>query len=579
MVSSRSESANSVGDGVAPPSNSDDTAALRLLNEISAFPITPPTVTETEGWGKESAQVAGMIAAGAAGALVWSFGSKFAAPCKLLGAGAASGAARAAVQGTLEYFLVAPEQRTSLTNQFCWGVVDGMSAVVAHSLDKRLALRHMSLIERGLLTGAAGTAAWSTPHSLYDHRNALGSGKEWLKVAAEVEHATIVGAAIGGAFGSAISAFKRYEPNIGIIPKSSDLSMRAHAKEFKFASGAITDLETPAQRAVRLGLAGDFDQSKDIFFARSANSDGIVSEIVVRRFDPNEAASLMRANRAQVDRQVNEVLSANTGLEMKSLRFAVRDGVTLPKLIKAVQAEPEVGMAFIQEHGGKQFGTQVKEWAALAAGRESSAEFVPGSIKRLMDSDPNAQRAVADVVFDNMWKGNLDLTELSQQTIPRGTVTPRDVFHTVTVDAKNDFTLLEKPTWGFASQYGMTLDVAKALEGKQLLAMSPALQQRAETLSNALATTSVREQLIQAGLTNSEIDAAASRLLSLRENGFPKHLGEMTFTDDAGNVTASLTSLYDDEAAAARAYLLRRDGNLKIVRDGDFVSLQPNDGP
>ena len=558
------------------PTKASATAALAMLSDTDVWRavtnLTPAPAGQ--GWGKGSLQFAGMLAAGAASTAVWSMSSELRLPMRVLAAAASSGTARTVVQGGLENLLLKKEDRTSVSSEFAWGMVDGLAAVIGKSYDERLALRGTGLFGRGVLTGAGGAAAWSTPHALFDHKTELGSAGGWLHATQEVGTSAVGGAMLGGVIGGAASYWRRADAPAIFNDAAPGSVAAAEASEFKFASGALTELETPAERAAKLGLAADFEQSKEIFFARARNSDGTVSDVVVRPFNPAQPSSLMRADRAQVEQQVNAILSDSTGLKFPSVRSALRDNVELPTFVGSDRGPSVSGMAFIQENGGKQFGTQVKEWAAVASGKQPNAAFEPGSVKRLMDSNPDAQHAIGTVMFDNMWKGNIDLTELSQQTIPRGTVRPGDVFDTVTVDAKNNFSLLQAPTWGYGSQYGMTLDVAKALEGKSLSSVSPALQSRAEVLRNALTLDTVRNKLMQTSLTQQEIEAASARLANLQEHGFPKHLGETVFSDESGNVTASLTGTYDTEAEAVQLYLKSRNDGLMVIKTGDSISLR-----
>jgi hypothetical protein len=139
------------------------------------------------------------------------------------------------------------------------------------------------------------------------------------------------------------------------------------------------------------------------------------------------------------------------------------------------------------------------------------------------------------------------------------------------IDNKNDFTLLPKPSWGFGSQFGLTLEVAKALEGKPLDAVTPGLQGEAQSLERLFTSESGKQKLVASGLTVEEADAAAGRLRSLIDNGFPKHLGQDNhYEDDAKTrLACSLTTLYDKEAEEMSNYLQSRDQNLTVkVIDG-----------
>ncbi len=109
-----------------------------------------------------------------------------------------------------------------------------------------------------------------------------------------------------------------------------------------------------------------------------------------------------------------------------------------------------------------------------------------GSFTRLINENGDVRALMGRAAFDNMFKGNVDLLEFSQQTIQEGVISETEIkpsrdLHRGHRQQKMISPHSDKPTWGFGSQFGMVLEVAKALEGKSL-AMDPALHTDAEKL-------------------------------------------------------------------------------------------------
>jgi hypothetical protein len=259
----------------------------------------------------------------------------------------------------------------------------------------------------------------------------------------------------------------------------------------------------------------------------------------------------------------------------------LREQVTLPKIGKGYETEGTItGTVMIQENGGKQLGSQLREWANQAEGMERSAEPATGSVTKLINNNPQVRELVARAAFDNMMKGNVDLVEFSQQTIREGAngadLAPSNKLRITAIDNKNDFTLLEKPSWGFGSQFGLSLEVAKALEGKRLGELSPQLEAEAQAILKVFSSEKGRQRLLNDGLTLPEIEAAQMRLTSLLQEGFPRHLGEMNFYADEANqqLTASLNPEYDAEGGIVREYLKSRDENLVVVRENGRLKIK-----
>lgn len=398
--------------------------------------------------------------------------------------------------------------------------------------------------------------------------NALRSGR-LLPTAAEagesMYHMGFVGFAFGGAH------------KLGLFNRPESKS--------PFLTGEIEGIETPMQRAKRLGTVKEgqeglnMELSKELAFGRIKNRDGSFTDVVIRPFS-DSINSLIRVKRAEISDRVNQTLRKLAGVDSPSLPLVLRDNVTMPKFGKTYEVEGTVtGPVMIQENGGRQLGSQLREWANQSLGLEVAAETPTGSITKLINENQQVRELVGRAAFDNMMKGNVDLVEFSQQTIREGTpgaeISPSGNHRLAAIDNKNDFTLLQQPSWGFGSQFGLSLEVAKALEGKRLSEISPQLQNEAVGILEVFTSEHGRQMLLKDGLTLPEIEAARLRLKSLVEEGFPKHLGEMNiYADEAQQqLTASLTDVYDTEGGNVRKYLKTRDENLMVVREGGRLKI------
>jgi|GEM_PF-1008624 hypothetical protein len=343
----------------------------------------------------------------------------------------------------------------------------------------------------------------------------------------------------------------------------------------------IESMLTPVQRAELLGLANNMETSKDLVFAQVRGKDGTVADVVIRPFD-NDLRSMMRLTRAEIAVNVNETIRSMTGVSSPTLPLVLRDNVSIPVTDNKYNVSmSKPGPVMIQENGGKQLGSQIREWANEHAGLSRTAPEGPvGSITDLINDNAHVKRLVGRAAFDNLWKGNIDLIEFSQQTIPEGKagveLVASDKLRVVSIDSKNDFTLIHEPSWGFTSQFGISLEIAKALEGKRLGEVSPQLQKDAEAILGVFGSPEGTRQLLASGMTTPEIEATQKRLASLVNNGFPKHLGETNFYADSENnkgLSASLTSKYDDEANDVHDYQKERDKNLTLVRDDGLLRI------
>lgn len=348
----------------------------------------------------------------------------------------------------------------------------------------------------------------------------------------------------------------------------------------------IESMLTPTQRAELLGLPKDMEQSKDLVFAKVRGKDGTVADVVIRPFE-NDLRSLMRLSRADIAVNVNETIRSLTGVSSPTLPLVLRDNVSIPLTDGSYNVSmSKPGPVMIQENGGIQLGSQIREWANEHAGIDRAAPAGPiGSVTNLITDNAHARTLIGRAAFDNLWKGNIDLIEFSQQTIPEGKagvdLVPSDKLRIVSIDSKNDFTLIHEPSWGFTSQFGMSLEIAKALEGKRLSEVSPQLQKDAEAMLRVFSSPKGTRKLFAAGMTTAEVEAAQKRLTSLVNNGFPKHLGEDNYYADAENkvgLSASLTSKYDNEATDVHKYQKERDQNLVLIQDGGPLRIgrKPN---
>lgn len=350
------------------------------------------------------------------------------------------------------------------------------------------------------------------------------------------------------------------------------------------STGPIEGMETPVMRAERLKLAKDMEQSKDLVFAQIRGKDGGAKDVVIRPFE-DDSRSLMRLHRANITGAVDATLQSMAGVPSSSLPLVLRDKVSIPltdQHYNVTMSKP--GLVMIQQNGGKQLGTQIREWANERYGPDKSAPEGPvGSVTALIQENTNVASLVGRAAFDNLYKGNVDLVEFSQQTIPQGkpgvALKPTPDLRLVSIDNKNDFTLLQEPSWGFGSQFGLSLEVAKALEGKRLSEVSPKLQKDAEAMLGVFSSPEGTRTLLASGLTPPEIEAAQSRLTSLVNNGFPKHLGEMNAYADKKNsigLTASMSPMYGIEMEAVHDYQRVRDGNLVLMQDGGPLRIENN---
>ncbi len=376
----------------------------------------------------------------------------------------------------------------------------------------------------------------------------------WLPSASDAGSSVYQMAFVGAALGSVHRLGLQFEQSQKQVPPVPEPAAKPTLAEH-FKSAELSQVENIKQRTERLNLPKDFEQSKDLFFGQIRNADGSMTDVVIRPYIEG-AESASRMQRAQISDNVNRTVKAATEVDMPSLPLVLREKVTLP-------GSTESTTVMIQANGGKQLGTQLREWATEAYGVENGV-LPTGSITKLINNNPAVRELMARAAVDNMFKGNVDTVEFSQQTIANakagGKTEPQGKFNLIAIDNKNDFTLLDRPSWGFGSQFGLSLEVAKALEGKKLGEISPRLQADVEAIVQVFSAAEGRNKLLRDGLTAQEIDAARDRLIILANEGLPKHLGEMNFYADAEQqqITASLNGKYDLEADLIRQYLKKR---------------------
>jgi YD repeat-containing protein len=265
-----------------------------------------------------------------------------------------------------------------------------------------------------------------------------------------------------------------------------------------------------------------FGKSKsEIYFAENKTEDGSTRPVIVRTLKAGDPREMGKIRQAQIEENVNRTVSKHTGLDEQSAPMAIRS-VTLP--------DGTESLCTVQELSGQDVGSWLKLRAAEVNHLDIAKinEWPPDTIKNLIENDPLARHIVGDTVLEDVYKGNLDLVEMTQQTIKEtangGTVKPGEPAHIVTVDPKHDFT--EQPeSWGFAAEFGTTSEIARALAGKRLYEVAPELQVKAEKLLSFYKSSDGNSLLIKDGLTQAQIDAARNRLQSLVDKGYPPFLG------------------------------------------------------
>jgi hypothetical protein len=192
-----------------------------------------------------------------------------------------------------------------------------------------------------------------------------------------------------------------------------------------------------------------------------------------------------------------------------------------------VNVDGQSGWALVQEDGGQSLGSFIKSSAAKEFGDGAADAATPEQVQQLIQAHPQLNQAVGDAMYQMMFKGNGDLMELSNLAV-NGTqdgaaVSLDEPLETSIIDSKMNWTPSTEPTWGIASAMpdSMPRAVADLYAGKTLAEVSPALQEQAETTLKLFQSQAGRTQLEQAGLTDTEIDAATSRLQYLTTKGFP----------------------------------------------------------
>jgi hypothetical protein len=176
-----------------------------------------------------------------------------------------------------------------------------------------------------------------------------------------------------------------------------------------------------------------------------------------------------------------------------------------------------------------------------------------------------------------MFRGNGDLMGLSNLAVD-GTqdgaaVSVDETLQTKIIDSKMNWTPGKEPTLGMASAMpgSMPRAVADLYAGKTLAEVSPALQEQAETTLKLFQSQAGRTQLEQAGLTDTEIDAATSRLQYLTTKGYPP---APDFGTPAGD-----TMLEQNGQMADHYNSVSDSTSLKQVLDKQNAQLHPGSTP
>lgn len=432
-------------------------------------------------------------------------------------------------------------------------------------------------VKTALTNPMAGGVLSAVPAGLaQSEMTALRKGQA-LPAAAEVKRnvyqMAFVGFTLGGAH--ALGATDKGLTPTELTPEEKAVVQQTKAQAFR--EEPVINMESPAQRADRLHLPTNFELSKELLFGQVKLPDGNISDVVIRSFDRG-ANSAMRVYRANISEQVGETIKANTGVESTAMPAVIRDNFPMPNMSSETTEfdwnQTTNERVIVQENGGTQLGGVLRAWAIKANGADKNGEPPVGSFTRLINENTHVRSLMGRAAFDNMFKGNYDLVEYSQQTIQEGIhqteLEPSQDLHMAAIDNKNDFTTLDKTTWGFGSQFGMTMEVAKALEGKSLAEVDPTLHTDAQKLLQFFTSSEGQAKLVENGLTEAEVQAAGKRLALLVEKGFPSHLGtEKYYADEAKTqLTASLTTEYDAEAEKMREYVGGRDKNLIVTTIG-----------
>ena len=509
----------------------------------------------------------------------------------------------------------APWQKTILTNPMSTNVISAIPAGLAGSevtalrngkLKPTVAEATQNIYQMGFTGLALGAAGFlGAPHEASGRTNFQHYISDRIGSQSEVTTATNVGKTGESVEATDATARKTGESAIapettvaksGDLPdqpvmKPNDVTTAAKISDMKpmsireaMAQGELSDIESPVQRAIRLDRvknadsdADDFEQSKNIFFAKLTLPDGTQKDVVLRPVT-GEKGDLLRIYSADRSDRINNVVAGMANVNFETLPLILRDNVTLPVLHAKDYTiiGSKTGPAMVQENGGTQLGTLLKYWARADAVRRGENSTDPGVVTTYLHTNSDARALIGRAVFDNMYKGNVDLLELSQQTVPdaqtEASVQPTPDLPFDSIDSKNDFSNLSKPSWGFGAQFGLSLEVAKALEEKSLSEVSPKLADDAQAILNVYSSEEGMAKLRVAGLTDEEIVEARNRLQSLVRDGFPKHLGTSNYYADEAEqqLTASLNTEYDTEGANVRDYLTKR--NEDIVARG---SLKP----
>ncbi|HEY9776545.1 MAG TPA: hypothetical protein V6C81_22475 [Planktothrix sp.] len=277
----------------------------------------------------------------------------------------------------------------------------------------------------------------------------------------------------------------------------------------------------------------DFAKTKSgIHFGHVTLPDGTQNKVIIREFNPDDARERGRVYMSRVESNVNRIVAKKTGIEQQSAPIGVR----ISQLLSG-----ERSPILVQGLAGKDVGTQLKEWMAkdLGVNVVDIQALEIGAVQSYLQMHPDVRRFIANAAFDTIYRGNDDLVEFSQQTVPETrdgrTITPEGDHPLVFADPKSNYTTLPS-TWGFAG-FGITAEIAQKLAQKRLADIDGLLQMKADTFLELFSTPDGQAALQGGGhspedvmnaryaLTPERIQFARNRLRELATVGFPKFLG------------------------------------------------------
>ena len=394
---------------------------------------------------------------------------------------------------------------------------------------------------KSAVAGATAGAVKSEADSLFSTGH-LADGKQVL-------YSTIGGAVGGAAFqGAAKLGGRMIELTAKTSEPISTLPQKAQINHLQDGS-----LEIATEKEEDDGLA------KAMQTGQVHHADGSHTKVVIRALDTQDDAwALMRVQHAQITRN----LHIQEGFQGTPPEITVRSG----------NLNGQVQDLSVQEHSGKSFGGQVREWAAVAKGldptkmsRNDLGEQIGSKdIADFISQHPVLHEATAEGMARKIVDGGLDLN-LSNWTIPEtmtGTANPDGPVHLYDIDPKRQFASHTTPTYGPEIKYGDAPEVVKLFEGKKLSDISKGLQEKFDQLLARYTAPNGLAQMETAGLSKPEAEARLARLQSVAKEGFPHFLG-IGIPPEAPVIY--MTPEYDAEAATLDLELLAKAKSLTVA--------------